>query len=61
LFFAFGSCDPNREKTEDPEVGELILQQLTDAGLAVDWDGTFDKRMSIPNFNWQRRTDPEVK
>ena len=39
----------------------MIVQQLTDAGLKVEWDGTFDKRMSIPKFNWQRRAVPQAK
>ena len=49
------------EETEGPKVGQLIVQQLTDAGLIVDWDGTFAKRMSIPKFNWQRRAVPKAK
>lgn len=58
LFFSFGPCDPKLEETEGPKVGQLVVQALTDAGLTVEWDGTFDKRMSIPKFNWQRRASP---
>ena len=61
LFFSFGPCDPKLEEIEGPKVGQLIVQQLTDAGLIVDWDGTFDNRMSIPKFNWQRRAVPQAK
>lgn len=61
LFFSFGPCDPNLEQSEGSRVGQMIVQQLTDAGLTVEWDGTFDNRMSIPKFNWQRRAVPEAK
>ena len=61
LFFSFGPCDPKLEETEGPKIGQLIAEQLTDAGLIVEWDGTFDKRMSVPKFHWQRRAAPEAK
>ena len=61
LFFSFGPCDAKLEETEGPKVGQMIVQHLTDAGLEVEWDGTFDKRMNIPVFNWQRRAAPKAK
>lgn len=61
LFFSFGPCDPKLEETEGPKVGRAIVKHLTDAGLKVEWEGTFDKRMSIPIFSWQRRAAPEAK
>jgi hypothetical protein len=58
LFISFGPCDPRLEETEGPKVGQLIFQQLTDAGLTVEWDGKFSSRIRISDFAWQRRTAP---
>ena len=55
LYLAFGPVDPNEEKQEGPKVGIIIREELERAGLHVDWDGTFEKRMSVPKFVWQRR------
>jgi hypothetical protein len=55
LYFAFGPVDPNEEEAMGPQVGKIIREELERTGLKVDWDGTFAKRMSVPNFVWQRR------
>ena len=55
LYFAFGPVDPAEEQTIGVEVGTIIREELERAGLAVDWDGTFEKRLSIPKLNWQKR------
>ena len=61
LFFCFGPCDAALEESDGGKVGQMIVRQLTDAGLQVEWDGTFAKRMSVIGFNWQRRTAPKTK
>ena len=61
LFFCFGPCNAALEETEGVKVGRMIANQLTDAGLQVEWDGTFDKRMRVSKFNWQRRTAPKAR
>ncbi len=55
LFFAFGPVDPKEEETKGPKIGRIVREELERVGLKVDWDGTFAKRMSIPNLVWQRR------
>lgn len=55
LFLAFGPSDPKREEIEGPSVGRMITAALSTEGLKVDWDGTFAKRIFIPQFVWQRR------
>jgi hypothetical protein len=61
LLFGFGPSDPNAEQSDGLKVSRLIVEQLTAAGLAVDWDGTFDNRISVPKFNWQRRGVPRAR
>lgn len=55
LYLAFGPVDPDREEIEGPKVGKIVCEELERAGLKVDWDGTFAKRMSLPKFVWQKR------
>jgi hypothetical protein len=55
LFFAFGPADPKKEDTEGPTVGKMICEELERAGLHVEWDGTFGKRIRVPKFLWQKR------
>lgn len=55
LYFAFGPVDPKAEENEGPKIGSTVRDELERAGLHVDWDGTFAKRMSVPKFLWQRR------
>jgi hypothetical protein len=55
LYFAFGPCDPHREELLGPQVGQVIVQELSDVGLVTEWPGTFNQRILIPHFNWQRR------
>ena len=54
LYFAFGPVDPAEEQTIGVEVGTIIRKELERAGLAVDWDGTFENRLSISKLNWQK-------
>jgi len=55
LYLAFGPMDAKKEKTEGPRIGAMIVEELTRAGFAVRWDGTFDQRISIPAIDWKRR------
>jgi hypothetical protein len=55
LYLAYGPVDPNDEETEGPKVGHLIREELERVGLNVQWDGTFDTRILMPDFLWQKR------
>lgn len=55
LFFAFGPVDPAEEQTKGVEVGNVVREELERAGLVVDWNGEFDKRLSVPQITWQKR------
>jgi len=55
LYFAFGPIDPSKEHTVGVDVGNIVSEALEQAGLTVDWDGPFEKRLSVPKLNWQRR------
>ena len=55
LYFAFGPVDPADEQTVGVDVGNIVRGELENAGLSVDWNGTFEKRLSVPNLNWQKR------
>jgi hypothetical protein len=55
LFLAFGPADPKDETTGGTEVGNMVREELERVGLTVEWDGTFDKRIQLPEFVWQRR------
>jgi hypothetical protein len=55
LFLAFGPVDPRDEEIRGREIGKLVREELERAGLKVEWDGTFAKRMRIPQLVWQRR------
>jgi hypothetical protein len=55
LYLAFGPIDPRHEEEKSPLIGAIIVQELAQAGLRAEWDGTFDQRISIPVFDWKRR------
>ena len=58
LHFAFGPVDPAEERTVGVQVGEAVREELEAAGLTVEWDGTFNTRIRLPDLKWQRRTGP---
>ncbi|PQO46639.1 DUF6891 domain-containing protein [Blastopirellula marina] len=58
LYFGFGPLDPQQEETAGTRVGQLIVEQLTAAGLTPAWEGSFKNRISIPEFDWKRRAVP---
>ncbi len=55
LLLAFGPVDPQEEESKGPEIGEIVREELERAGLGVEWDGTFAKRIGIPGFEWKKR------
>lgn len=55
LYFAFGPIQPADEQTVGVEVGNIVRSSLEQAGLSVNWDGTFEKRLSVPKLVWQKR------
>jgi len=55
LYFAFGPVDPAGEQTVGLDVGRIVKEELENAGLPVDWDGTFENRLKIPKLIWQKR------
>jgi hypothetical protein len=55
LYLAFGPVDPKEEQKEGPKIGLIVREELERAGLQVQWDGTFGKRIHVPKFLWQRR------
>ena len=55
LFLAFGPVDPKDEETKGPEIGIIVREEIERVGLKVDWDGTLNKRIHVPDLVWQRR------
>jgi hypothetical protein len=55
LNLAFGPVDASHEETLGPKVGDVIREEFERAGFTVDWDGTFSKRIRIPDLVWQKR------
>lgn len=55
LYLAFGPVDPKEEESKGLEVGNMVREELQKAGLKVEWDGTFNERLKVRDFVWQRR------
>ena len=55
LYFAFGPVDPADEQTIGIQVGNIVREELENAGLPVDWEGTFEQRLRVPKLTWQKR------
>lgn len=55
LYLAFGPIDPEKEESEGPGVGATVVAELARAGLATQWDGSFNKRILVPAIDWKRR------
>jgi hypothetical protein len=55
LYLAFGPSDPKDEATVGVEVGRIIVEEVRNAGLRVEWDGSFEQRMRLPGFDWKKR------
>lgn len=55
LLLSFGPMPPRTEAAEGPRVGARVAAELQRAGFAVEWDGTFAKRIFVPHFDWKKR------
>ncbi len=55
LAFGFVEGDESPEQAQ-VEVGRLICEALRHEGLKVDWSGTVDERIALPQMQWQRRS-----
>jgi len=55
LYLAFGPSDPEDEATVGVDVGRLIVEDVRKAGLPVEWNGTFKKRIHLAGFDWKKR------
>ncbi|MDJ0909496.1 MAG: hypothetical protein QNI99_09890 [Woeseiaceae bacterium] len=55
LFLAFGPAVAAEEESKGPEIGRIVQEELERVGLGVVWDGSFAKRISIPDFDWKKR------
>lgn len=55
LNLAFGPVDPDEEQSQGARIGALVQKELEHVGLHVNWDGSFAKRLNVPDFRWQRR------
>jgi hypothetical protein len=54
LVIVYASID---EATEDREIGEMVGQALTEAGLTVKWNGDPTKAIRVVGLEWKRRRD----
>lgn len=52
MYLAFGAFDRTGARTA--EIGQRVVKGLTEAGLAVEWDGDERTRV-IPKIEWRRR------
>ena len=55
LWLAFGPLDADKEASEGPRIGALIVAELQRAGFATQWNGTFDERIGVPRIDWKKR------
>jgi hypothetical protein len=55
LYLAFGPSNPKEEETRGVEVGNSVIAALKQTGLRATWNGYFDERILLPDFDWQRR------
>jgi hypothetical protein len=54
LMVAFGDFDG--DKGGKAEVGRLVKEALQQSGLTVEWNGDPKTRLSMPDFDWKRRS-----
>ena len=54
LCLAFGPANPKEEESRGAAVGSVVMQALEEAGLNVEWDGSFNQRILVP-MDWKRR------
>ncbi len=56
LHLSFGALDPEKEESQGPLVGKIVVEELEKRGLKTVWDSTFQTRIHIPKFDWKRRS-----
>lgn len=53
IMVAFGAWETDTEK--QLHVGNKVKHAFEQAGFAVEWDGTTEQRINIPQLDWKRR------
>lgn len=53
LMIAFGALESDGENSI--QAGTRIAESLSKAGFKVDWDGTINTRIILPEIEWQKR------
>src|SRR5688572_28650350 len=56
LYLAFGPIDPSTEDVDGLRIGHVVVEELSKAGFAAEWNGTFGQRIFVRQLTWQRRT-----
>jgi len=54
LYIGFGHLSGHEAKAV--KIGEMLYASLVREGFNVDWDGTFESRLFLKWFRWQRRS-----
>jgi hypothetical protein len=54
VMLAFGDLKDN--KVESLKAGNIIKEELERAGFKTAWNGTIDRRIDIPKFDWKKRS-----
>ena len=57
LDLSFGPLDSQLEETLGVEIGQVIVKALREQGFNPNWDGTFNQKVILPNFNWRQHID----
>jgi hypothetical protein len=55
IMIAFGAL--NDDPVASVVVGKAVCERLRREGFEVEWNGSFETRINLPKFVWQRRTD----
>ncbi len=54
LYIAFGEL--SGDKPRGVKIGQKLRAALEREGFVVDWDGSFERRLIVKSFLWQRRS-----
>ena len=54
IMIAFGAL--NDDPVASVAVGKVVCERLRREGFEVEWNGSFETRISLPKFLWQKRT-----
>lgn len=44
---------------EKIHVAKIVQREMEAVGFRVEWDGTPDQRINLPDFDWKHRTKPD--